>query len=209
MKRYQRLTLLLLTAAMLLAGFAISALASGNISASASGNIPASANRKDAILLGDLNGDGQRTAIDYIMLKRHVLGTYALPEASLPAADINGNGAPDALDYMLLKRALLGTYALPERTPEPSEPSELLFAVAFSYLFRTGNHEYLLQLEAQLGVEADDLNRLVLSYLASLSIDGDELLALEDAITLPSAEEFEAFLRSLAAWLETLLPETP
>ena len=195
MKRYQRLTLLLLTAAMLLAVFAI----------------PASASRKDAFLLGDLNGDGQRTAIDYIMLKRHVLGTYALPEASLPAADINGNGAPDALDYMLLKRALLGTYALPERTPEPSEPSELLFAVAFSYLFRTGNHEYLLQLEAQLGVEADDLNRLVLSYLASLSIDGDELLALEDAFSLqlPTAEELGTFLRSLAAWLETLLPERP
>ncbi|MCH5183199.1 MAG: dockerin type I repeat-containing protein [Oscillospiraceae bacterium] len=172
--------------------------------------LPVSASRKDPFLLGDLNGDGQRTAIDYIMLKRHVLGTYALPETSLPAADINGNGAPDALDYMLLKRALLGTYALPEVAPEPSEPpEELLFAVAFSYLFRTGNHEYLLQLEAQLGMESDDLNRLVLSYLASLSIDGDELLTLEDAITLPSAEEFEAFLRSLAAWLETLLPETP
>lgn len=188
----KRLTLLLLCISLLLTAFAL----------------PVSAGRKDIFLLGDLNGDGQRTIIDYIMLKRHVLGSYRMPEESLPAADINGNGEPDALDYLLLKRALLGTYVIPDAPQNPSEPSgDLRFAVAFSYLFRTANHDQLLQLEGELGVKLDDLNRLVITYLASLSIEGDELLALENEITLPSAEEFETFLRDLAAWLKTLLPE--
>ena len=197
MKRCQRLTVLLLCIALLFASFAI----------------PVSARGKDTLLLGDLNGDGQHTVIDYLMLKRHVLGTYRMPDVSLPAADINGNGEPDAIDYLLLKRALLGTYVLPDATQTPSEPTDegLRFAVAFSYLFRTADHEYLLQLEGELGVSTEALNRLVITYLASLSIDGDELLALENEISaqLPSREELGAFLRDLAAWLTTLLPEKP
>lgn len=192
MKRLQRPAALLL-AVSLLAAFAI----------------PVSA--KGSFLPGDLNGDGQRTVIDYIMLKRHVLGTYVIPDASLAAADIDGSGKPDALDYLLLKRALLGTYVIPDAPQKPSDPSEgLRFAVAFSYLFRTANHEELLKLEAELGFELTAVNELVVSYLASLSIDGDELLALENeiAIHLATLEEIEAFVRGIAAWLETILPET-
>lgn len=200
MKRCQR-RIVPLIAALLLTAILIAALA-----------IPVSAGGKDAFLLGDLNGDGQRTVIDYIMLKRHVLGTYVIPEKFLPAADMDGSGAPDALDYLLLKRALLGTYAIPEAADPPGEGSSseaLRFAVAFSYLFRTANHDRLLQLEGELGVGLDALNRLVITYLASLSIEGEELLALEReiALQLPSAEELETFLRGLAAWLQTLLPE--
>lgn len=194
MKRYQRLAVLLLCISLLFAAFAL----------------PVSAGRKDTLLPGDLNGDGQRTAIDYIMLKRHVLGTYRIPDASLPAADINGNGEPDALDYMLLKRALLGTYVLPDAPQDPSElPEDLLYAVAFSYLFRTANHEVLLRLEGSLGVAPETLNQLVVTYLAALSIDGEELLALENQFSFdpPTAGELESFLQNLASWLETLLPE--
>lgn len=198
MKRHHRPIVLLLVFALLLAALP-AALA-----------IPAAA--KDSFLLGDLNGDGQRTVIDYIMLKRHVLGAYRIPEASLPAADIDGSGKPDATDYMLLKRALLGTFVIPDVTEPADElPPGIHFAVAFSYLFRTADHDQLLQLEGELGVSLDALNRLVVTYLASLSIEGDELLALEDEIALqiPSAEELETFLRHLAAWLETMLPEKP
>ena len=193
MKRCQRPIVLLLAAALLFAAAAI----------------PVSA--KQSFLLGDLNGDGQRTAIDYIMLKRHVLGTYSIPEASLSAADIDGSGEPDASDYMLLKRFLLGTFLLPDAPQDPAYPAELRFAVAFSYLFRTADRELLLELEGELGISLNDLNQLVVSYLASLSIDGEELLALEReiALQLPTAEELNTFLHQLAAWLETLLPERP
>lgn len=200
MKRCQRLTVLLLCIALLTAALAI----------------PVSAGRKESFLLGDLNGDRQRSVIDYIMLKRHVLGSYVIPEAFLPAADIDGSGEPDALDYMLLKRALLGTFLIPDAPQDPSTPPEELppevrFAVAFSYLFRTANHDQLLRLEGELGISLDALNHLVITYLASLSIEGEELLALENeiALQLPSAEELELFLRQIALWLQTFLPEQP
>ena len=194
MRTQHRIPAILLVVALLLAALAI----------------PVAA--KEPFLLGDVNGDGQRTVIDYIMLKRHVLGSYRMPEDSLPAADINGSGEPDALDYLLLKRALLGTYVIPDapEEPLPQEPSEnLRFAVAFSYLFRTAEHDQLLQLEGELGFELTALNELVVTYIASLSIDGDQLLALENeiAIQLSTPEEIQSFLRELAAWLETILPE--
>lgn len=197
MKRMHRLTALLLTCLLL-----ASLLAASAVSASAGG--------KDSLLPGDLNGDGQRTVIDYIMLKRYVLGSYVIPEEFLPAADIDGNGKVGATDYMLLKRALMGTYALPAAPETPGStdelPEEVQFAVAFVHLFRTADRDQLLQLEGELGFKLDTLNRLVVTYLATLSIEGDELLTMEEEITLPPPEEFGPFLRGLAAWLETLLP---
>lgn len=132
------------------------------------------------LLLGDLNGDGQRTTLDYIMLKRHVLGTYVIPEEALPAADIDGNGSVDATDYLLLKRHLLGTYVIPG---DPT-PKTLQFAIAFAYFFRTGDRDQLLALEGELGFKLESLDQLVVDYLATLSIEGEELLELEEKYAL-------------------------
>lgn len=182
--------------------------------------IPVAAKAEDAgtgasapFLLGDLNGDGQRTPLDYFMLKRHVLGTYRIPDAFLPAADINGNGKPDAMDYILLKRSILGTYKIAdgEQPPSPETPSDALrLAVAFSLAFRTLNSDQLVALEGALGIELNALNELVISYLASLSIDGDELLRLENEITiqLDSPEQIRDFAlsiaRQIAGWLQSV-----
>lgn len=207
MKLRKQLLPLLLSTALLLAVFALPAAA---VSAAAEDLLP-----------GDLNGDGQRTALDYIMLKRHVLGSYRIPEAFLAAADLNGNGVPDAPDYMLLKRAVLGTYLLPDGGREPSEePSEALrFAIAFSLFYRTASSDRLIALEGELGIRLNALNELVISYLASLSIDGDELLRLENEIAfqleheLLTPEDLAAFAASLAeqisAWLQSVLPSNP
>lgn len=61
-------------------------------------------------LLGDLNGDGKINALDYAMLKRHVLRTVSLPQDKLVYADINGDGKVSALDYGMLKKHVLKTY---------------------------------------------------------------------------------------------------
>lgn len=63
---------------------------------------------------GDVNGDGVRDSIDYMMLKRHCLGTFRLAEGALGAADVNGDGTINATDYMMLKRHCLGTYRIGE-----------------------------------------------------------------------------------------------
>lgn len=65
-----------------------------------------------AAVTGDVNGDGQATATDYMLLKRAVLGSYALSGAMERAARvITGGSKVSANDYMLLKRAVLGTYS--------------------------------------------------------------------------------------------------
>ena len=46
------------------------------------------------------------------MLKRAVLGTFALSDQKKAAADINGDGNVNATDYLMLKRVVLGTYNL-------------------------------------------------------------------------------------------------
>ncbi len=61
---------------------------------------------------GDLNGNGSVEAKDYMMLKRHVLGSYKLEGAALAAADVDLNGKVEAKDYMMVKRHVLGTYDL-------------------------------------------------------------------------------------------------
>lgn len=62
--------------------------------------------------LGDANGDGRVNAVDYMLVKRDVLGTFSLGKR-VGYADVNRDGAVNAVDYMLIKRAVLGTYALP------------------------------------------------------------------------------------------------
>lgn len=60
---------------------------------------------------GDLTGDGSTDARDYILLKRHVLGTYRLEGAAYYAGCLSGNSV-NAMDYVFLKRYVLGTYNL-------------------------------------------------------------------------------------------------
>lgn len=66
--------------------------------------------RVTAVVLGDVNYDGRVDGTDYIMVKRHVLGTYNITGLAFAAGCIGGNGTIDASDYLKLKRNVLGTY---------------------------------------------------------------------------------------------------
>ncbi len=63
---------------------------------------------------GDVNGDDTFDSVDYLLVKRTILGTFKLSDEALVLADINGDGNFDSVDYLLVKRAVLGTYKLPE-----------------------------------------------------------------------------------------------
>lgn len=65
-------------------------------------------------MTGDITRDGCIDANDYALLKRYVLGTYALDSAQKQCADLNGDYTIDANDYILLKRCVLGSYQLPQ-----------------------------------------------------------------------------------------------
>ena len=64
---------------------------------------------------GDANGDGKVSSLDYVVIKRAVLGRYELSEAGLIAADVNFDGKVNAMDYMIVKRVVLGTAVFPHR----------------------------------------------------------------------------------------------
>lgn len=77
----------------------------------------AEADGKKNATLGDLNGNGEIDAADYMLLKRFVLGTFTLTAEQEAAADVNHDGSINAVDYMLVKRHVLGTYVIGEGAP--------------------------------------------------------------------------------------------
>lgn len=64
------------------------------------------------VVKGDVNGDGELTSTDYILVKRHVQGTYALQNEFLAAGSIAEQGSVSTNDYILLKRQVVGTYTI-------------------------------------------------------------------------------------------------
>lgn len=66
------------------------------------------------IVVGDVNGDGRITAVDYTRIKGHCLKTFTLTGYALIAADVNGDGKIKAVDYMRVKGHCLKTYNLYE-----------------------------------------------------------------------------------------------
>ncbi len=62
--------------------------------------------------IGDLNGNGELDAVDYMLLKRYVLGTCKLSDAQKKAADVSGDGKVNSLDYAMVKRHVLKRYQI-------------------------------------------------------------------------------------------------
>ena len=62
----------------------------------------------NVIIYGDVNGDGNITAGDYVTVKNHILGKSGLNGAKLKAADINRSSSVTAGDYVMIKNSILG-----------------------------------------------------------------------------------------------------
>lgn len=61
---------------------------------------------------GDLTGDGNIDARDYLLAKRAVLGTYQPSPEQRKALDVDGNGKIGTRDYIMIKRHVMGTYII-------------------------------------------------------------------------------------------------
>ncbi|PKM62936.1 MAG: hypothetical protein CVU97_02870 [Firmicutes bacterium HGW-Firmicutes-21] len=62
------------------------------------------------IVLGDCSGDGRVNSVDFLLVKRHFLGTYTLADEFLTAGDVDNSGGITGADFLKIKRYFLGTF---------------------------------------------------------------------------------------------------
>ena len=58
-------------------------------------------------ILGDVNCDGRISALDYIEVKKHIMGTKITNHGKLIAADMDSNSNITALDYVAIRKILM------------------------------------------------------------------------------------------------------
>lgn len=61
----------------------------------------------DPIILGDVNGDGKISPVDYVKVKNHIIGKSVLTGDSLKAADVNQDGKISPVDYVKIKNKII------------------------------------------------------------------------------------------------------
>ncbi len=66
----------------------------------------------EVVLYGDTDGDGTVYTLDYIRIKKSILGTLNLNGSYKLAADTSKNGQIDTLDYIQVKKQILGQYTI-------------------------------------------------------------------------------------------------
>ena len=79
----------------------------------------------NVVVMGDIDGDGALSSMDYVLVKRGVLGSYSLSLAQMRAADVEVGEELRAINYVKVKRAYFGTYDINKKyTCEPYESSK-------------------------------------------------------------------------------------
>lgn len=64
------------------------------------------------LVMGDVDGNGKVSSLDYLYVKRHCLKTYTLKDVYYQAGLLSGRDKIGIIDYIYLKRAVLGTYVI-------------------------------------------------------------------------------------------------
>lgn len=115
---------------------------------------------KTKFVSGDVDADGNVNSLDYMLIKRAVMGTYTMTEEQTKRADVNHDGKVDALDYLLTKRIAFGTY----------NPDDAIFAKGDKVMLNDEATAYVN------GDAIDDWVHNVTLYVRDIESDGDVLL---------------------------------
>lgn len=68
-----------------------------------------------ASVLGDINGDGKATGVDYLLAKRYCISTTTLSDLQLLSADVDSNGRVNTADCLMIKRFVIGTFTIGDK----------------------------------------------------------------------------------------------
>lgn len=58
--------------------------------------------------VGDVNNDGKIGTMDYILIRKHILGIESLSNEEINRADVNSDNKVNSLDYILIRKVILG-----------------------------------------------------------------------------------------------------
>ena len=96
-------------------------------------------------VLGDISGNGEIDAADYLMAKRNVLGTLDFTDDQFKRGDVNRNEEIEILDYTMIKQHVLGTFTIqqpePAVIPGPDFADSILICVDENGLVKSVNAE--------------------------------------------------------------------
>ena len=77
----------------------------------------------NALIKGDVNNDGKVNTQDYLLVKKHILGTSKLTGDNLVRADVNQQNGVTSLDYIAIKKIILNGSVTVTTTPLPATTS--------------------------------------------------------------------------------------
>lgn len=68
----------------------------------------------ECLVYGDVNGDGKISAMDYTLIKNHIMDVKKITDKNMKlTADVNGDGKISAMDYTLIKNDIMDVKKLP------------------------------------------------------------------------------------------------
>ena len=70
-------------------------------------NSSGNTNNSSDLKKGDVNGDGNITSSDYVLIKNYIMGTGSLDENAKKSADYNEDGSITSSDYVLIKNYIM------------------------------------------------------------------------------------------------------
>ena len=66
------------------------------------------------LIMGDCNGDGKISAIDYVMLENHITGIRKLKDVEFHAMNVNHDKKVSAIDYVMIENHILKISIIPQ-----------------------------------------------------------------------------------------------
>lgn len=74
-------------------------------------------------LIGDIDGNGKVGATDYILVRKHILGSSKLTGKQLEIADVNSDGKISSLDYVIIRKTIIDGVSIIAKSTETAKPT--------------------------------------------------------------------------------------